>query len=165
MLTVADPTVEWRAFRVFREGQKKSVDAPRLMVLGDTPEARSDRAVRALQGLLELRERGLGEPLPLFANVTRRLLAYLEKDAPTGPEELAAAGLEGWESLYAADDASDPAVRYCFDGTYDELLRLPVAPYDPEPHPLAGNSRLLASSLAYLDGILALDRPDDEVDA
>lgn len=162
-LTVDDPATEWRAFRVFREGQKKSVDAPRLMVLGETPEARRERATRALEDLLDLRRRGLAEPLPLFHNVTRRLLWCLERDAPTGPEELAGAGLEGWASLYASDDSSEPAVRFCFDGTYDELLRLPVEPHDPPPHPLAGNSRLLASSLTYLDGILALDRdPEGE---
>jgi len=48
-------------------------------------------------------------------------------------------------------------VRYCFDASYEELASLPVQPDDPTTAVDAGGSRLLAYSLALLDGLCALD--------
>jgi exodeoxyribonuclease V gamma subunit len=163
LATVSHPETRWRAMRIWRQPRHKSVNAKLLSVTGDTPDERAERAAAGLAGLLDLRRKGLSQPVPLFLNVSTSILRHLEEEPDAGAEELAAAGLFGWSSMYAADDGSDPPVRYCFDGTYDDLLAMPVEPGDPVVDDRGRDSRLLAYSLAFLHGMLAIERDDDRV--
>jgi exodeoxyribonuclease V gamma subunit len=163
LATVSHPETRWRAMRIWRQPRHKSVNAKLLSVEGDTPDERASRAAAGLRGLLDLRRRGLSEPIPLFLNVSMQILRHLDEEPDAGAEELAAAGLFGWSSMFAADDGSDPPVRYCFDGTYDDLLAMPVEPGDPVVDERGRDSRLLAYSLAFLDGMLAIEHAEDRI--
>jgi hypothetical protein len=113
--------------------------------------------VAALSALVDLRRRGLAEPVPLLFRATMAMLPKFSDGPPPSAADLLAAGLTAWSPYRGGGDGLDPAVRYCFDASYEELAALPVQPDDPAPRFDAGGSRLLTYSLALLDGLCALD--------
>jgi len=155
LLTVAYPDVQWRARRIWRK-EHRTVCMP-MVVDGDSPDEREARARRALGTLVELRRRGLSEPLPLFVRVTMEMLGLMKDHAVPRPSDLLAAGVRGWSPYGGPGDRDDPAVQFCFPGGYDELCAVPVQPDDPVVGLDAGGSRLLTYSLAMLEGLLVAD--------
>ena len=155
LLTAAEPDVRWRSMRVFRD--RSRAKCVTWAVPGEGPDERRTRAVAALGALVALRRRGLTEPLPMLFRATMAMLPKFSDGPAPAPSELLAAGLTAWAPFRGGGDAQDPAVRYCFDASYEELAALPVQRGDPEPPVDPGGSRLLAYSLALLDGLCALD--------
>ena len=153
-LTVAHPEVRWRALRVFRSG--RSMTTRTWAVPGEDPGARRDRALRGLDELVGLRRRGLREPLPLLFKGAMAMLGKF-KDGPPSPATLLFEGEKSWARFDGLGESGEPAIRYCFDASYEELARLPVQPGDPQIRFDAGGSRLLTYSIALLEGLCALD--------
>jgi exodeoxyribonuclease V gamma subunit len=154
-LTATQPEVRWRSLRVFRDRSKAKCVT--WAVPGEGPEERQARALGALSDLVALRRRGLVEPLPLLFRATMAMLAKFSDGPPPPPADLLAAGLTAWTPYRGGGDADDKAVRYCFDASYEELAALPIRPGDPPTRFDAGESRLLAYSLALLEGLCALE--------
>jgi exodeoxyribonuclease V gamma subunit len=154
-LTAAHPEVDWRAMRIWREG-KRATCRP-LSVPGDTAGERRTRAIQALDTLADLRHRGLHEPLPLLFRVTMQMLGAFKGDGDPSARDLLADGLRGWTQFNVPGDQDDPAVKFCFDASYDELCALEVLPGDPVVRLDTGGSRLLTYSLALLEGLCAID--------
>jgi exodeoxyribonuclease V gamma subunit len=156
LLTVSDPSIQWRSFRIWREG--RTANRKMLVVAGDSPEERLERARRGLELLVGLLRRGLAEPLPMFFGTTMSMLSCFKGDEPPSMARLLAAGFEGWTTTnYTFGDDRDAAVRYCFDASYEELCNQRATEHDPATDLDVGGSRLLTYSLALLDGLLALD--------
>jgi len=155
LLTATEPDVRWRSLRIFRDRSKAKCVT--WAVPGEGPAERQGRALAALSSLVGLRRRGLAEPLPLLFRATMAMLPKFSDGPPPAPAELLAAGLTAWSPYRGGGDATDAAVRYCFDASYEELAALPVRPGDPTTRLDAGGSRLLAFSLSLLDGLCALD--------
>jgi exonuclease V gamma subunit len=155
VLTAAHPEVDWRALRVWRD-ERRAITVP-VTVEGDTAVERRDRALRALETLADLRHRGLQEPLPLLFRVTMQMLGAFRGDEEPSARELLAEGSAGWSPYGEPGDQDDPAVRFCFDATYDELCGLEVREGDPVVHRDTGGSRLLTYSLALLEGLRAIE--------
>ena len=141
--------------RVFRD--RSRAKCVTWTIPGEGPDERRARALQALGDLVALRRRGLAEPLPLLFRGAMEMLTKFSDGPPPPPSELLAAGLRQWTTYLGGGDATDNAVRYCFDASYEELAALPVRAGDPAPRFDAGGSRLLAYSLALLDGLCALD--------
>ena len=155
LLTASQPDVRWRSLRVFRKGNRGTCVT--WTVPGEGPEERLARALGALSSLVALRRRGLAEPLPLLFRGAMAMLGRFSDGPAPPPSELLAAGLREWSPYQGRGDAGDPAVRYCFDASYEELAELPIRDGDPVVRFDAGASRLLVYSLALLDGLCALD--------
>ncbi|HEV3212742.1 MAG TPA: exodeoxyribonuclease V subunit gamma [Acidimicrobiales bacterium] len=155
LLTAAEPDVRWRSMRVFRD--RSRAKCVTWAVPGEGPAERRARAVAALSALVDLRRRGLAEPVPLLFRATMAMLPKFSDGPPPSAADLLAAGLTAWSPYRGGGDGLDPAVRYCFDASYEELAALPALPGDPAPRFDAGGSRLLTYSLALLDGLCALD--------
>jgi exodeoxyribonuclease V gamma subunit len=155
LLTASAPDVRWRSMRVFRD--RSRAKCVTWVVPGEGPAERQGRAVAALESLVGLRRRGLAEPLPLLFRATMAMLTKFSDGPAPAPSELLAAGLTAWSPFRGGGDAQDDHVRYCFDASYEELAALPVRPGDPETRFDVGGSRLLAYSLALLEGLCALD--------
>ncbi len=156
VLTVHDPTTQWKSFRIWRDG--RNANRKMLMVPGDSPDERHERASRGLELLVGLWRRGLAEPLPMFFSTTMSMLSCFKGEELPSMASLLAAGFEGWTTTnYRFGDDSDAAVRYCFDASYEELCNQRASAQDPVVDLDVGGSRLLTYSLALLDGLLALD--------
>ena len=156
LLTVSDPTVQWRSFRIWKDG--RNANRKMLTVPGDSPDERHERASRGLELLVGLWRRGLAEPLPMFFSTTMSMLSCFKGEELPGMARLLAAGFEGWTTTnYTFGDDRDAAVRYCFDASYEELCNQRSTTRDPVVDLDVGGSRLLTYSLALLDGLLALD--------
>ena len=155
LLTASAPDVRWRSLRVFRKYNRATCVT--WTVPGEGPEERRARALEALAGLVALRRRGLAEPLPLLFRGAMAMLGRFSDGPAPPPSDLLFVGLREWAPFQGPGDGGDPAVRYCFDASYEELAALPIRDGDPVPPVDAGGSRLLAYSLALLDGLCALD--------
>ena len=156
LLTAWRPSTRWRAYRVFR-GSRKSPTVDTFTVPGEDAEERHRRATSALLALLDLRRRGLAEPLPLFFHVTMALHPRLRRGELAPEELLTAASIYGWNPFHGRGDMAEDAVRYCFDASFEELAELPVRPTDPPTQLDPGGSRLLAYSFAMLESLCLLD--------
>jgi exodeoxyribonuclease V gamma subunit len=156
LLTVNEPATQWRSFRIWRDG--RNANRKMLTVPGDSPDERHERASRGLSLLVELRRRGLTEPLPMFFGTTLSMRTCFKGEEPPSVAQLLAAGSEGFTSTdWRFGDDSDAAVQYCFDASYEELCNQPASPRDPAVDLDVGGSRLLTYSLALLDGLLEID--------
>lgn len=163
-LTATHPERAWRAYPICR-GPKggKAVELQPLVVPGESPEERQAHAREGLCRLLAMRRAGLEAPVPLFFRATMRMRDALLKDRAAPRSALVDVGEACWDDEYGATDRTDASVRYCFDGSFRELLALPVRDGDPDGDPRAEGSRLLAYSLALCDALLVLERPREEV--
>ena len=159
VLTVARPEVRWRSMRIWRAG-KRAIAKP-MSLDGVSPDQRRAQAVAALSGLTELRRLGLSEPVPLFFDVTMAMLgAWRHGDEPSA-RDLIAEGLGGWSPYGGRGDQDDPAVKFCFDGSYEELCAIPTRPGDPTVRLGTNGSRLVTLSLSLLECIGAIDSVSD----
>ncbi len=120
--TLAQPDVRWRATLVARN-KKKSVKQPvvaiSMSIAGDSTEERLVRADAALTQLLDLYQRALNEPLPLFAKTSGELF-------------LGDTGGGSWKPWGFSGEADDAYNQEVWGGEdLDTLLDLPAMPHDP----------------------------------
>ena len=107
-LTAAHPEIPFEALTVARNpnGWGGSVATVRIRTLGGTPAERRARALAQLDALVELRRRGMREPLPL---PTRTAAAYAEarirRSAPV--QEALTAAEKPWRSEYDFRNRAD----------------------------------------------------------
>lgn len=121
-LTVAHPTVPWRAVGIARGPSGKPTSKPpvvtELQVAGQTDHERRAQAAAALGVVVDLYQRGQQEALPLFADTSHALA--------TGSGASAAWG------GYDRGDALDRYNRQAFGAlSFEDLLALPTLPHDP----------------------------------
>lgn len=103
-LTANDPERPWTALAIGRNPRKGKARAAwcRLGPLGDDPDARRDAATQALAVLVDLYDRGLAEPLPLYAKTSA---AYAEAMSATRPDRYAAARV--WDDEWGFPENAD----------------------------------------------------------
>ena len=163
-LTAADPERPYAAAvvgRVRRGGPALAeVTVVRLPPLGDTPEARRERALAQLAVLLDLYDRGMREPLPLAAAASA---AYAE--AARAGLDAVAAGRDAWESgyKYPREDV-EPEHRLVLGGVlpFAELLAQPPRPDEAGPGWAAGEpTRFGRLARRLWDGLLACEQRED----
>jgi len=154
LLTAHDPAVDWRAVQIVRKGVGAVPST--AAILGDEVQRRAV-ARASLATLVDLRRRGLSAPVPLFLRVTMKMLAALSANPRLGPEELLVTGFAGWEVYGAVGDKDDPAVRFCFDASYEDLCDLPAESADPKPRGATGGSRMIAYSRAMCEALGAVE--------
>ncbi|HEX8085429.1 MAG TPA: exodeoxyribonuclease V subunit gamma [Solirubrobacteraceae bacterium] len=128
-LTAADPERPWRAVTIGRRrGGGEGVTVARIPVLGPDPQARRAYAQARLGELLDLFDRGMREPLPLFCKTS----AVYAETARTGRDALRAAR-SAWESApYNPRENAEPEHQLVFGGqrSFDEVRAEP--PRDDE---------------------------------
>jgi len=74
-LIATDPKTSWRSVVVRRAERGTALDALDLIGRGDTPDARRVGALEALGVVVDCYRRGLREPIPLFAKISRKIAA------------------------------------------------------------------------------------------
>ena len=127
-LSAHDPDTPWQAVLVGRAGGqgKKQVEWCRLGPLGETATQRAEEATRRLATLIDLYDRGMREPAPLYGDtseaIARNLLA--------GKTAWHAAG--SWETSWGrfSNDDLDPCHVTVLGrvATFAELLETPPDP-------------------------------------
>lgn len=160
VLTAWRPEVPWSAVAIHRAPSDKAVQPEKIWVPGDGPEDRARRAEHALARLVGIHRLGSCEALPLFFKTTMALGEALRGAEPPTRDALVELAATEWERDFS--DRTDAFVRYCFDGSFEELLAIPVEDRDPVVDERAGGSRLLAYSLALCEGLLSLPAGDLE---
>ncbi|MEJ7765106.1 MAG: hypothetical protein WKF86_06385, partial [Acidimicrobiales bacterium] len=95
----------------------------KLGSLAGTPAGRSARALELLDVVVDLRERGLSEPLPLFSNTSHRYASALR----SGAEDPLADAARCWTSEFDWDkEDKDPAHVLVHGGvrSFDEIVEI-----------------------------------------
>ncbi|MCJ7439502.1 MAG: exodeoxyribonuclease V subunit gamma, partial [Acidimicrobiia bacterium] len=131
-LVATDPKTMWRSVFVGRAEKGDGPGALELIGRGDTPEERHARALAALEVAVGCYHRGLREPIPLFAKMSRKLAAGDAK-----PND--------WLGYRGAGEGYDEAHRLAFGGLdFHELRAVPARADDP-----SGSSRGRADRFAH----------------
>jgi exodeoxyribonuclease V gamma subunit len=129
-LTAADPQRAYQATTVGRAGSS-NVTIARIRPLGSTPDQRETTALEHLQTLIDLHDRGMREPLPLYCATSA---AYADA-AKKGDDAAAAAG-GAWTSEFHFDKEDKELEHQLVLGgvlEIDDLLAEP--PRAGEHHP------------------------------
>ncbi len=125
-LTASHPDRAWRAATVGRGARPGSVAIASLPPLGSDPPARAERARALLRDLVDLRDRGLREPLPLYCKTSA---AWADARLRGRGRSSHAAAQNEWESDWNrhGEDA-EPEHRLVLGGTvsFGTLLENPV---------------------------------------
>jgi len=120
-LTAAYPQRPWSTVAVGRNPRKSKAKAAwcRMGPLGDTPEERRDAASAALAVLLDLYDRGLTEPLPLYCKTSAAYAEALQRDRP---DRFAAA--KAWDPEFGFPENAEPEHTLLLGAgaTYESLL-------------------------------------------
>jgi exodeoxyribonuclease V gamma subunit len=118
-LVANDPTTDWRAVVVNRTDAKKTPVTVTELVPAAEGDDRVPSALRALDVVVDLFQRGSEEPLPLFPAMSESV--YSGKANP-----------EQWRGDFGVPETSDPATDLVY-GEYDfyDLMALPAKPDDP----------------------------------
>ena len=129
VLSLSEPETVWQGIGLAKKTATKPVRVD-MRLRGEDAPSRVRFAEAGLRGLLELRDRALCEPLPLFSKVT-------VKTTKGGETKV-----EGWDNMFGA--ATDVANRTAF-GAYSthDLLTLAPVDGDPEFEGCNAQSRLL----------------------
>jgi exodeoxyribonuclease V gamma subunit len=125
-LAASQPAREFRAATVGRAGGRDDVRVSRVGPLATTPADRESLARAQLEALVDLRDRGLREPLPLFCATS----AAYATAAVSGQDPVAAAERE-WRTEWQFDREDREAEhQYVLGGvrTLSELLEIPPRP-------------------------------------
>ena len=118
-LVAADPKISWRSVVVRRAERGDALDALELIGRGDTTEERHARAIAALEVAVDCYQRGLCEPIPLFATISRKL-------------DAGAAKPEDWLGYKGAGEGYDEAHQLVFGGVdLHDLQAVPARADDP----------------------------------
>jgi exodeoxyribonuclease V gamma subunit len=130
-LTAARPDRPFAAATVGRAASGEEASVVRLRPLGADAVTRRATALRELGALVDLHDRGMREPLPLFAKTSA---AYAAAAVAGGDRE--AAARKAWKSDFKnrGEDA-EPEHELVFGGrlAFDELLALPPRPGEDGP--------------------------------
>jgi exodeoxyribonuclease V gamma subunit len=148
-LTAAQPDRAFRAYTIGR-ASGSAIAVARIGPLGDDAGTRRANALEHLAALLDLHDRGMREPLPLYCATSA---AYAEATA-SGADPVAAAR-EAWTSPWSFDkEDKDPEHQLVLGGvrTLDELLVEP--PHAGEAWPNE-TTRLGGLARRMWDGLLA----------
>ncbi len=122
-LTAADPQRAYQAATVGRAGFS-NVTIARIRPLGSTPDQRKATALEHLQTLIDLHDRGMREPLPLYCATSA---AYA--DAASNGDDAAAAAGGAWTSEFNFDREDKELEHQLVLGgvvTIDDLLAEPA---------------------------------------
>ena len=155
-LTAADPERPFSAATIGRAG-RSSVAIARIAPLGRTAEDRRDAARRHLTTLMDLYDRGMREPLPLYCATSA---AYAE--AAVAGADGAAAAEAAWTSEFNFDrEDREPEHQLVLGGvlTIEDLLAEPARPDEQgEGWDTAQASRLGRCARRMWDGLLACEQ-------
>ncbi len=128
--TAAHPEVALSSVTVGRDGA--GARTVRVGPLGATPAGRLERALELLAVVVDLRDRGLCEPLPLYLDTSHRYAAAVR----AGSEHPLEDAERGWASDYGWDrEDRDPAHVLVQDGErrFSEVLAAPPRPGEDGP--------------------------------
>jgi exodeoxyribonuclease V gamma subunit len=161
-LTAHDPEQSYEAVTIGRApyNSYEQVAVSRIPALGDDPATREQRALDELSALIELRDRGLREPLPIAPNASAAYAATVRQ----GDQAAAVAAAERvWKSGYERprEDAEPENVRAFGAGlTLAQLMELPPAPDETgEGWPAEETSRFGRCARRLWDPLLAVEEP------
>ena len=153
-LTAQDPSTDWAAVLVHRPSgkTKKGYHERVLEIPVDDPEQRRQRALAALDVVVDLHRRARREPLPIFPKLSPAL--------DRGTSARSAWTTDGW----GRGDDADPYLRVAFDhASVEDITSLPVRADDP-PGEATDRARRWATHL--WDAVRASMAPtDDDGDA
>jgi exodeoxyribonuclease V gamma subunit len=132
----------------------------RVPPLGEDPAARRERALERLAALIELRDRGLREPLPIASFSSAAYAAGVASDG-VGSEEALGAAEKAWQSGFKVpgEDAEPEMVRaFGAELTLAELMEIPPAPDEQGPGwPAEEPSRFGRCARRLWDPLLAVE--------
>jgi exodeoxyribonuclease V gamma subunit len=154
-LTAAQPEVPWRAVLVCRLSRtKKNVEYCVLGPLADDPDGRAKAADAALARLLDLFDRGMRAPAPLYGETSERIAR--EVAAGKGPWGAAKAWETDW--LYPNDDL-DPCHITVLGGvaTFAELLDAAPEPDEVGEDWPACAERIVAWARRLWEPVIAIE--------
>ena len=163
VLSAAYPEVPFETQTIGRasKGSRRAVSVATIGSLGDDPQVRQDVARAHLAGLVELFQRGMCEPLPIFCKTSA---AYAQERAlGRDPGEAAQGARKEWESNNR--DNENRAREQLFvlgeELTFSEMLGRTGPPtteegdlLDPsETHRFGGYARLVWDALLELERV------------
>jgi exodeoxyribonuclease V gamma subunit len=159
-LAASQPEREFKAATVGRAGGRDDVRVSRVGPLATTPADREALARAQLEALIDLRDRGLREPLPLFCATSAAYAAA----AVSGQDPVAAAERE-WRTEWQFDrEDREPEHQYVLGGvrTLSELLEIVPRPdevgegwAEEEPSRLGRLARRLWAGLLDREEVVA----------
>ena len=162
VLSATYPEVAFETQTIGRasKGSRRAVSVAAIGTLGDDPQVRRDRARAHLAGLVELFQRGMCEPLPIFCKTSA---AYAQERAlGRDPGEAAQGARKEWESNNRDNENRGREQLFVLgeELTFSEMLARTGPPsteegdlLDPsETHRFGGYARLV------WDGLLELER-------
>jgi exodeoxyribonuclease V gamma subunit len=158
-LTAHDPEQPYEAVTIGRapHGSYAQVATARIAPLDGDPARRRERALTELAALVELRDRGLREPLPITPNSSAAYAA-----AVASSEDPVAAAEREWASTFKfpREDAEPEHVRAFGAGRpFAELLELVPAPTEVGPGwPADESTRFGRCARRLWDPLLAAER-------
>lgn len=138
-LVANDPETKWRSVVVRQTEKGDGPEALELVPRGDTPLARRAIAIDALAVAVDCYQRGMREPIPLFAKLSRKLA-----DENANPTD--------WKTFDGLGDGNDDANQLAFGNINIHELRSIRARDDDPP----GSSKGRADRFAqYLWGAIS----------
>lgn len=152
-LVAQDPDESWRSVHVRRNAGGTRPDALDVVARGTNAQQRRSDALAALAVVVDLYRRGLREPIPLFATLSRKLF-----------DDKANAG--DWrDQMGYAEGAEDLHVLAFGALELYELRALPALPHDPAG-PASGRARRYADYLwNAVESSARIREPDEDADA
>ena len=158
-LTAAAPATPWRAVLLGRTTRKALVEVCQLGPLAEDAAARQADASARLAALLDLYDRGLRAPAPLYGNTSQAIARGIASGkGPWG----AASDWETSTTAFSKDDL-DACHVAVLGGvvTFDDLMTPPPAPDEGEPDWPACQQRVVAWARRLWDPVLAIESEGD----
>jgi exodeoxyribonuclease V gamma subunit len=154
-LTAVAPETAWRAVLLGRTNKKALVEVCQLGPLADDAATRRTEASTRLATLLDLYDRGLRAPAPLYGNTSQAIArGVAEGKGPWG-------AAKNWETTTTAFPYDDlDACHVAVLGgvvTFDDLMTPPPAPDEGEPDWPSCQQRVVAWARRLWDPVLAIE--------
>ena len=150
-VTASAPERAFTAVTIGRAGGRDDVRTAVVGPLGDDADARRAAALEQLQRLVDIYDRGMREPLPLFCQTSA---AYA--GAVLSGQDAEEAGRRAWESEWNFDhEDREPEHQLAFGGVRSFAEILAPAPEPGEAWVAGETSRLGAYAVALWEGLLA----------
>lgn len=154
-LTAVAPETPWRAVLLGRRKRKDPVEVCRIGPLADDPATRRAEAATRLATLLDLYDRGLRAPAPLYGDTSQAIARGVASGkGPWG----AATNWETTNTGFPSDDL-DACHVAVLGGvvTFDDLMTPPPAPDEGAPDWPACQERVAAWARRLWDPVLAVE--------